>query len=198
MKASWLAFASLVSIGSAEAGEISSPPNATKIGETAISRMYRVAWLANFGRRQEDIRPAVNYRTQVLATSNAESAAREGAAAAKAAVDARIQTIAAEVDVDMRKLAQGRPLRYKLHVDCSSKFLQAAAPPDGPAPAVLTAFGDDVKSVKVSVESCTVKVLWKFLDGKGDGNADGNVDHRDGAPHMRAYSVSVPLQTAAE
>ena len=49
-------------------------------------------------------------------------------------------------------MAAGKPLRYKLHVDCSSKFLAATRPPEGPVPAVLTAFGSDVASVKVSVE----------------------------------------------
>jgi len=44
-----------VSIGSAQAGEIASPQHGAKIGETAISRMYRVAWLANFGRQQAEL-----------------------------------------------------------------------------------------------------------------------------------------------
>ena len=87
MKASWLAFASLVSIGSAQAGEIASPPAGAKIGETAISHMYRVAWLADFGRQQEELQPApVAYQTDVQAISNVQAAALE----ARAAVDARI------------------------------------------------------------------------------------------------------------
>jgi len=42
-----------------------------------------------------------------------------------------------------------------------------------------------VTSVKVSVEACTVKVLWKFLNDEKN------------APKMRAYSVSVPLEQTA-
>lgn len=183
MKASWLAFASLVSIGSAQAGEIASPPAGAKIGETAISHMYRVAWLADFGRQQEELQPApVAYQTDVQAISNVQAAALE----ARAAVDARISAIAAQVDDEMRTMAAGKPLRYKLHVDCSSKFLAATRPPEGPVPAVLTAFGSDVASVKVSVESCTVKVLWKFLHAEQE------------APQMRAYSVSVPIEPTSD
>jgi hypothetical protein len=182
LKASWLAFASLVSIGSAQAGEIASPPAGAKIGETAISHMYRVAWLADFGRQQEELQPApVAYQTDVQAISKVQAALE-----ARAAVDARISAIAAEVDDEMRTMAAGKPLRYKLHVDCSSKFLAATRPPGGPVPAVLTAFGSDVASVKVSVESCTVKVLWKFLHAEQE------------ALQMRAYSVSVPIEPTSD
>lgn len=186
MKASWLAFASLVSIGSAHAGEIASPAGGAKIGETAISRMYRVAWLANFGRQQAELQPApAATRAKIRTISNAGGPPLDGVAAAKAAVAARMKAIRAQVDAEMRELAAGQPLRYRLQVDCASKILAAARPPQGPAPAVLTAFGSDVTSVKLSVESCTVKVYWKFLDREGD------------APHMRAYSVSVPLAPSA-
>jgi hypothetical protein len=178
-----------VSIGSAQAGEIASPPLGAKIGETAISRMYRVAWLANFGRQREELRSAptpapvrTEIRTVPYAQENVQAAALEGAAQAQAVVDARIKEIAARVDDEMHTIAAGKPLRYKLRVDCSTKYIEALRPPKGPAPAVLTAFGADVTSVKVSVESCTVKVLWKFLDGEPD------------APQMRAYSVSVPIE----
>jgi hypothetical protein len=191
LKASWLAFASLVSIGSAQAGEIAAPPLAAKIGETAISRMYRVAWLANFGRQREELRGApaplrTEIRTIPYAQETMHAAALEGAAQAQAVVDARIKEIAARVDDEMHTIAAGKPLRYKLRVDCSTKYVEALRPPKGPAPAVLTAFGSDVTSVKVSVESCTVKVLWKFLDGEPD------------APQMRAYSVSVPIEQTAD
>lgn len=186
MKASWLAFVFLVSIGSVQAGEIASPANGAKIGETAISRMYRVAWLANFGRRQAALQPApAATHAEIRTISNAQSAALDGTAAAKAAVAARMQAIAAQVDDEMRGLAAGKPLRYRLHVDCSSRFVAAARPPQGPAPAILTAFGSDVESVTFSVESCTVKVYWKFL------NRDAHT------PHMRAYSVSLPLERTA-
>jgi hypothetical protein len=186
LKAFWLAFASLVSIGSAEAGEIASPAGSPKIGETTISRMYRVAWLANFGRQQEELQTAaVAYPTDIPAVSNAQAAALEGVASAKASVDARIKAIAAQVDDEMRTIAAGKPLRYKLHVDCSSKFLEASRPPEGPAPAMLAAFGSDVTSVRASVEACTIKVYWKFLDRNKE------------APRMRAYSVSVPLEQTA-
>jgi hypothetical protein len=172
-----------VSIGSAQAGEIASPAAGAKIGETAISHMYRVAWLADFGRQQEELQPApVAYQTNIHAMSNVQAAALE----AKAAVDARISAITAHVDDEMRTIAAGKPLRYKLHVDCSSKFVAATRPPEGPVPAVLTAFGPDVTSVKVSVESCTIKVLWKFLDA----------EHK--APQMRAYSVSVPIEPTSD
>jgi hypothetical protein len=187
LKASWLAFASLVSIGSAQAGEIASPPLGAKIGETAISRMYRVAWLAKFGRQREQLRSApAPIRTQIFAQENVRAAVLEGAAQAQAAVDARLKEIAAQVDDEMHTIAAGKPLRYKLHVDCSTRYVEALRPPEGPAPAVLAAFGSDVTSVKVSVESCTVKVLWKFLDGEPD------------APRMRAYSVSVPIEQTAD
>ena len=65
-------------------------------------------------------------------------------------------------------------------------FLAATRPPEGPVPAVLTVFGSDVASVKVSVESCTVKVLWKFLHAEQE------------APQMRAYSVSVPIEPTSD
>jgi alkanesulfonate monooxygenase SsuD/methylene tetrahydromethanopterin reductase-like flavin-dependent oxidoreductase (luciferase family) len=94
-----------------------------------------------------------------------------------------MRAIAARVDDEMRGLAAGQPLQYRLHVDCSSRFISAARPPQGPAPAILAAFGSDVESVKVAVESCTVKVLWKFLD------------REERTPHMRAYSVSLPLES---
>ncbi len=191
MKASWLAFASFVSIGFAQAGEIVSPPFATKIGETAISRMYRVAWLANFGRQREALRNTptpihTEIRSIAYAQENAQAAAVEGSAQAQTVVDERLKAIAAQVDDEMHTIAAGKPLRYKLHVDCSTKYVETRRPPGGPTPAVLTAFGSDVTSVKVSVESCTVKVLWKFLDGE------------PGAPQMRAYSVSVPIEHAAD
>ena len=173
-----------MSIGSAQAGEIASPAAGAKIGETAISHMYRVAWLADFGRQQEELQPApVAYQTDVH--SNLERAGGR-ARGSEAAVDARISAIAAQVDDEMHTMAAGKPLRYKLHVDCSSKFLAATRPPEGPVPAVLTAFGSDVASVKVSVESCTVKVLWKFLDAEQE------------APQMRAYSVSVPIEPTSD
>jgi hypothetical protein len=180
-----------VSIGSAQAGEIASPPLGPQVGDTAISRMYRVAWLANFGRQREGLRSArALIRTQIRTLPNTEAnlqaAALEGAAQARAVVDARLKEIAAQVDDEMHAIAAGKPLRYKLHVDCSTKYVEALRPPEGPTPAVLTAFGSDVTSVKVSVESCTVKVLWKFLDGEPE------------SPHMRAYSVSVPLEQAAD
>ena len=176
-----------MSIGSAQAGEIASPATGAEIGETAISHMYRVAWLADFGRQQEELQPApVAYQTNIHAMSNAQATAIEGAASAKAAVDARISAIVAHVDDEMRMVAAGKPLRYKLHVDCSSKFLGATRPPEGPVPAVLTAFGSDVASVKVSVESCTLKVLWKFLDAEEE------------ALQMRAYSVSVPIEPTSD
>ena len=172
-----------MSIGSAQAGEIASPAAGAKISETAISHMYRVAWLADFGRQQEELQPApVAYQTDVQAISNVQAAALE----AKSAVDARIREIAAQVDDEMHAMAAGKPLRYKLHVDCSSKFVSATRPPGGPVPAVLTAFGSDVASVKVSVESCTVKVLWKFLDAEREG------------PQMRAYTVSVPIEPTSD
>jgi hypothetical protein len=176
-----------VSIGSAQAGEFTSPPLGAKIGETAISRMYRVAWLAHFGRQREELRntPApvrTEIRTVPYAQENVQAATLEGAAQARAVVDARIKEIAARVDDEMHEIAAGKPLRYKVRVHCSTKYIEALRPPKGPAPAVLTAFGSDVTSMKVSVESCTVKVLWKFLDGEPD------------APQMRAYSVSVPIE----
>ncbi len=175
-----------MSIGSAHAGEIASPANGAKIGEATISRMYRVAWLANLGRQRAALQPApavthANIRT----IANADSPPLDGVAAAKAAVAARMKAIRAQVDAEMRDLAAGQPLRYRLQVDCASKILAAARPPEGPTPAVLTAFGSDVTSVKLSVESCTVKVYWKFLDREDD------------APQMRAYSVSVPLAPSA-
>jgi hypothetical protein len=180
-----------VSIGSAQAGEIASLPLGPKIGETAISHMYRVAWLANFGRQREELRSApASIRTEIrllpYGQANVQAAALEGAAQAQGVVNARIKEIAAQVDDEMHTIAAGKPLRYKLHVDCSTRYVEALRPPQGPAPAVLTAFGSDVTSVKVSVESCTVKVLWKFLDGKLD------------APQMRAYSVSVPIEGTAD
>jgi hypothetical protein len=173
-----------VSIGSAQAGEIASPAAGAKISETAISHMYRVAWLADFGRQLEELQPApVAYQTDVQAISNVQAAALE----AKSALDARIREIAAQVDDEMHAMAAGKPLRYKLHVDCSSKFVSATRPPGGGAvPAVLTAFGSDVASVKVSVESCTVKVLWNFLDAEREG------------PQMRAYTVSVPIEPTSD
>ena len=191
MKASWLAFASLVSIGSAEAGEIASPPLGPKIGETAISHMYRVAWLANFGRQREELRSAsapirTEIRTIPNSQANVRAAALQGAAQAQAVVDARIKEIAAQVDDEMLAIAAGKPLRYKLHVDCSTRYAEVLRPPQAPTPAVRAAFGSDVTSVTVSVESCTVKVLWKFLDGEPD------------APRMRAYSVSVPIEETAD
>ena len=175
-----------MSIGSAQAGEIASPQHGAKIGETAISRMYRVAWLANFGRQQAELQaaPATDH-SPIRAITGAQGAALEGIATANAAVNARIKEIAARVDDEMHAIAAGRPLRYKLHVDCSSKFIEAARPPDGARSAVLTAFGSEVTSVKVSVEACTVKVLWKFLNDEKN------------APKMRAYSVSVPLEQTA-
>ena len=175
-----------MSIGSAHAGEIASPQHGAKIGETAISRMYRVAWLANFGRQQAELQPApATHHANIRPISNAQRAALEGVATAKAAVEARMKEIAAQVDDEMQAIAAGKPLRYKLHVDCSSRFVAAARPPEGPRPAILAAFGSDVTSVQVSVESCIVKVYWKFL------GRDGN------APQMRAYSVSVPLEQTA-
>jgi hypothetical protein len=180
-----------VSIGSAQAGEIAAPPLGPKIGETAISRMYRVAWLANFGWQREELQSAPapirsEIRTLPNARASVQAVAREGAARAQAVVDARIKAITAQVDDEMHTIAAGKPLRYKLHVDCSTKYVQALRPQQGPAPAALTAFGSDVTSVTVSLESCTVKVLWKFLDGEPD------------APQMRAYSVSVPIGETAD
>jgi hypothetical protein len=182
LKASWLAFAFLVSVGPACAGEIASPVHAAKIGETPISRMYRVAWLAKFGRQQTAIEAAqAPTRSEINAPPDVQNAALASASEAKLTAAARVQVIAAQVDDEMRALAAGRPLKYRLHVDCSSKFVAAARPAQGPAPALLAAFGSDVESVKISVDSCTVKVLWKFLDQEQQ------------SPHMRAYSVSLPL-----
>ncbi len=173
-----------MSIGSAHAGEIVSPQHGAKIGETAISRMYRVAWLASFGRQQANLQSAAATNpTSIRLTVSAQSAALQGVAAAKAAVEARMQAIAAQIDEEMHAIAAGEPLRYRMQIDCSSKFVRAARPSQGRAPALVAAFGSDVTDIKVSVETCTVKVRWKFLDR----------DREEDAPHMRAYSVSVPL-----
>jgi len=148
--------------------------------------MYRVAWLAKFGRQQAAIEAAsAPSKSEIHALSNAQSAALDSAAEVKSVAAARVQAIAAQIDEQMRVIAAGKPLTYRLHVDCSSKSVTAARPPQGPAPAVLAAFGSDVDSVKVSVESCTVMVLWKFLDEERE------------SPHMRPYSVSLPLAPSA-
>ncbi len=181
MKAFWLAFASLVSIVPASAGEIASPLHGARIGETAISRMYRVAWLANLGRQLATIpqAPASNLET-------AGGTASDRVAEARASVDSRIRAITAEVDDEMRELAAGQPLRYRLRVNCSAKYVEAiTSPGQRPAPALIAAFGSDVTSVKVSVETCTVKVYWKRLD-------------REDAPQMRSYSVSLPLDETSD
>jgi hypothetical protein len=187
LKASWLAFAFLVSVGPACAGEIASPVHAAKIGETPISRMYRVAWLAKFGRQQAAFEAAsAPSKSKIRSPSKAQSAVLYGTGGAKSVAAARVQAIAAQVDEQMRVIAAGKPLTYQLHVDCSSKSVTAARPPQGPAPAVLAAFGPDVESVKVSVDACTVKVAWKFLD-----------QEERSSKHMRAYSVSLPLEASA-
>ncbi len=186
MKASFVAFAFLVSIGSAQAGEIASPANAAKIGETAISRMYRVAWLANFGRQRAALEaaPAATH-AEIRTAASAQDVARDGTAAASAAVTARMKAIAVQVDEEMRVRAAGKPLSYRAHIDCSSKTVAAARSPHGPQPAILAAFGSDVESVQFAVETCRVKVYWKFLDR----------ERHD--PRMRAYSVSLPIEQAA-
>jgi hypothetical protein len=187
LKASWLAFAFLVSVGPACAGEISSPAHAAKIGETPISRMYRVAWLAKFGRQQAAFEaPAAPNKSKNHSLSKAQSAVLYSSGAPDSAAAARVQVIAAQIDDQMRIIAAGKPLTYLLHVDCSSKSVAAARPQRGPAPAVLAAFGPDVESVKVSVDTCTVKVAWRFLDPQ-----------EQPTQHMHAYSVSLPLEASA-
>ena len=186
LKASWLAFVFLLSVGPACAGEIASPAYAAKIGETPISRMFRVAWLAKFGRQQAAFEAAAApSKPEIRTLANTQSAAVDGAAEAQSTAAARVQAIAAQIDEEMRVIAAGKPLSYRLHVDCSSKSVTAARPSEGPAPAVLAASGSDVESVKVSVDSCTVKVAWKFIDQE---------DERQ-SPHLRPYSVSLPLKS---
>jgi hypothetical protein len=186
LKALSLAFAFLVSVGPACAGEIASPAHAAKIGETPISRMYRVAWLAKFGRQQAalEAKSAPN-KSEIHALSKTQSAVLYSSGGPKSAAALRVQAIAAQIDQQMRVIAAGRPLTYQLHVDCSSKSVTAARPPQGTAPEVLAAFGSDVESVKVSVDSCTLKVAWKFLDEERRSS------------HVRAYSVSLPLEASA-
>jgi hypothetical protein len=186
LKASWLAFAFLVSVGPACAGEIGSPARAAKIGETPISRMYRVAWLAKFGRQQAALEAkSAPSETKVHTPSDAQNAVLYSAGVPNTVTAARVRAIAAQIDAQMRTIAAGKPLTYWLHVDCSSKSVTAARPPQGPAPAVLAAFGSDVESVKVSADTCTVKVAWKFLDEEQQ------------SPRMRRYSFPLPLAPSA-
>ena len=149
--------------------------------------MYRVAWLAKFGRQQASLEAATApNKSKLHSLSKAQSAVLYSSGAPDSAAAARVQAIAAQIDDQMRVIAAGKPLTYVLHVDCSSKSVAAARPSQGPAPAVLAAFGPDVESVKVSVDTCTVKVAWKFIE-----------QEEQPTPHMRAYSVSLPLEASA-
>ena len=149
--------------------------------------MYRVAWLANFGRQRTALEaaPAATHAEIRTAASAQQGVAPDGMAAASAAVTARMKAIAVQVDEEMRVRAAGKPLSYRAHIDCSSKTVAAARSPHGPQPAILAAFGSDVESVQFAVETCRVKVYWKFLDR----------ERHD--PRMRAYSVSLPIEQAA-
>ena len=148
--------------------------------------MYPVAWLANFGRQRAALEaaPAATH-AEIRTAASAQGVARDGTAAASAAVTARMKAIAVQVDEEMRVRAAGKPLSYRAHIDCSSKTVAAARSPHGPQPAILAAFGSDVESVQFAVETCRVKVYWKFLDR----------ERHD--PRMRAYSVSLPIEQAA-
>jgi len=149
--------------------------------------MYRVAWLAKFGRQQTALEAkSAPSNSKNHSLSKVQGAVLYSSGGLKSPAALRVQAIAAQIDQQMRVIAAGKPLTYQLQVDCSSKSVTAARPQQGPAPAVLAAFGSDVEKVKVSVDSCTVKVAWKFLD-----------EEERSSPHMRAYSVSLPLEASA-
>jgi hypothetical protein len=176
LKAFCLAVVSCLSIVPAHAGEMGSGPRGAKIGETALSRAYRAAWLAEYSRHRQE--SALSSQIGAYGDSGV-AAMLDAAGPARTAVEARIRAIAAEIDAEMREMAaDGKPLRYRLRVQCAARYVALR----GPAAAALVsaaASGSDVTEVSATVESCVVKVRWT----RGA---------EDQPPQMRSYSVLIP------
>jgi hypothetical protein len=187
LKASFVAFAFLVSIAPAVADEASSSRPGVRVGETQVSRIYRVRWAAAFKRSQD-------HSTRLTAARSAGGAklavSREDETRNDAKwLAAKVRKIMALAEAELLS-ASDRPyvIKRRMHVSCKTKYIVAARnEPVGGGPGIRqAALGDADPVVLETKKLCTVRYRLSRIP-VGDVNA------------KQDFVISLPdLQLAAD
>jgi hypothetical protein len=175
LKAFCLASALLASIVPAHAGELSASTRGVRVGETQISRMYRVHWVRAYKRSG----------TQDHQSSSGSSARGPAMLASELKADKTFQeTMRAAVayarDLARQAKADGATgVKTRVRVRCMSKTVVARS---GPTPVAFAAAvqgpaASAERIVHTSTEVCSVKVVQRRARR---------------APAMQAFNVALP------
>jgi len=191
-KAFCLAFALLVSVTPAGAGELTLSPHPVQIKETDASRLYRAKWLMAHG-RDFSSSPLAGERT---ITHSLQSIDVLDALPAK--LRAKVRRLLALVEEEARSAPGPQFVRFHLRVHCSTRrVMKASSAPALSTPALarpalmwLAVASEPEPAPQPSLVRSTVKTCSvKFVRSQRPINQVGT---------MRPFSVTLPSLTAGD
>lgn len=173
-----------MSIAPAVADETSSSRSGVRVGETEVSRVYRVRWAAAFNRSHEYSAELASRGERQLAVSLGDDSRNDAKWLA-----AKVRKIMALAEAELLP-ASDRPyiIKRRIHVTCKAKYVVGARnQAGGSGPALMqAALGDTEPVVLGSKKLCTVRYRLSRIV-VGDANA------------KQDFVISLPdLQLAAD
>jgi hypothetical protein len=175
LKAFCLASALLASIVPAHAGELSASTRGVRVGETQISRMYRVHWVRAYKRSGPQ-----DSQSSTKGSASASAILASELKADKTFQETMRAAVAYARDLARQAKAEGINVKTRVRVRCMSKLVVARS---GPRPVAFApaAQGGPAASaervVQTSTEVCSVKVVQRRARR---------------APGMQAFNIALP------